>query len=508
MKAELVKAALLPIAVLLSVVFMYWAPAVSQRVVSTLRSASGRAVGMGVLHSAHFDVGVKPSRSVRRGMGLGRRGFFMLADETGAITFPELKKKTDELDAVKKELADVFEQARTESGTFDMSKVTSIDGDSDAKTAWIRERNEKAGVLTAELADLEMLKRSAEIAGESGTGESGALVSKDGKRFVDFLFESPAIKNKPAGGDGPTTQVQLPETRDLRSTRDQIKNALFTTGDGWAPESTRAPRIDYAAEEMPAVVDLVPMITTDQPLYKFMRETLFTNAAGETAEGGDYHEAALKLEEAEEAIRKLTVWIGVTDEQLEDVPGARAYVESRLRFMLEQRLDQRMLYGNPLATPKQLRGFHNTPGLNTQSAAGLAIPDAVLLASAKARVNGQAMTDGVVLHPYDFTRVRLQKTTDGIYIWGHPSQVGPATLWGMKVVESANEEEGAGLTGAFRSQSLLVVRRGVDVQITNSHDEDFVKGKQAIRADFRCALVTIRPGAFTEIDGIEQDPSI
>lgn len=168
--------------------------------------------------------------------------------------------------------------------------------------------------------------------------------------------------------------------------------------------------------------------------------------------------------------------------------------------MLEQRLDQRMLYGNPAATPPQIRGFHNTAGINVENGLDQDIPDVVLNAATKARVVGQDAADGVVLHPYDFTRVRLQKTTDGIYIWGHPSQVGPATMWGMPVVDSANEVEGAGLTGAFARQSLLVVRRGVDVQISNSHGNMFIEGKQAIRADFRAALVTIRPGAFTEME--------
>lgn len=484
--------------------FMYMGPSLAELATRTLRSARARSAGMGVLHANHFDVGVRPSRETRRRMGTGLFGFFMLRDESGAVTFPKLKDAEGKLAAVQKELKEVFDQARTDGGGIDMDKVTTISGTSEEKVAWIQAKNEEAGTLQAEVTELTMLARTAEMvdafddAGEAGSGEP--IDKRVG--FVDMLFDSPAIKDKPSGGAGPQTTIQLPETRQLRSARDQIKNALFETGSGWAPESTRAPRIDYAAEELPAVVDLIPMITTDQPLYKFMRETGFTNAAGETAEGGAYNEATLELEEAEEAVRKLTVYITATDEQLEDVPGARAYVESRLRFMLEQRLDQRLLYGNPNATPPQIRGFHNTTNINTQDATGLAIPDVVLMAMATNRVEGQAVTDGVVLHPYDFTRVRLQKTDDGIYIWGHPSQVGPATLWGVKVVETASEVEGAGLVGAFGTQSLLVVRRGVDVQITNSHADNFINGKQAIRADFRCALVTIRPPAFTELENI------
>jgi len=417
--------------------------------------------------------------------------------------FPKLKDARERYDAVRADLGKVFDEAGPE---LDMSKVTSIEGDSRAKVEWIRAKNEEAGVIAKEVADLEMVLQAAKLAEQGIGGEDGAD-PKDDKVFIDALFESPAFKDKPRGGNGPSSQVLLPHTPVLRSASDQIRNTLFKTTEGFEPESTRSGRIDYSIQEEPTVADLIPMITTDQPLYKFMRETVFTNAVSETPEAGEYPEAALKLEEAEEAIRKLAVWIPVTDEQLEDVPSARAYVESRLRFMIEQRLDQRILHGNPAANPPQIRGFHNTAGINQQDATGLDLPDATLNAVAKVRVEGQDRATAVIYHPYDFVRTRLQRTTDGVYVWGHPSIPGPSTMWGLRVVESAYENEGEALTGAFASQSLLVVRRGVDVQITNAHDDFFIHGKQAIRADFRVALVTIRPKAFTEILNIGETES-
>ncbi|MEX0843404.1 MAG: hypothetical protein WD120_03565 [Gemmatimonadota bacterium] len=46
------------------------------------------------------------------------------------------------------------------------------------------------------------------------------------------------------------------------------------------------------------------------------------------------------------------------------------------------------------------------------------------------------------------------------------------------------------------------VRRGIEVQISNSHSDYFVKGKQAIRADMRVALVIYRASAFSEVTGV------
>jgi len=61
--------------------------------------------------------------------------------------------------------------------------------------------------------------------------------------------------------------------------------------------------------------------------------------------------------------------------------------------------------------------------------------------------------------------------------------------------------ENTALVGDF-SFSELAQRRGIDVQISNSHADFFTNGLQAIRADVRVALVIYRPAAFATVTGI------
>ncbi len=75
-------------------------------------------------------------------------------------------------------------------------------------------------------------------------------------------------------------------------------------------------------------------------------------------------------------------------------------------------------------------------------------------------------------------------------------------MWGIPVIITTAIPEGTGLVGAFRDLSELAVRRGIEVQVSNSHDGNFAQGIQAIRADFRAALVVYRPVAFCKITGI------
>jgi len=113
-----------------------------------------------------------------------------------------------------------------------------------------------------------------------------------------------------------------------------------------------------------------------------------------------------------------------------------------------------------------------------------------------------AFPDAVVLNPADWEEIRLLSTTDGVYLWGGPAMAGPEMIWGVRVVQANALAAGTGLVGDFANFSLCGLRRGIEVQISNAHDDFFIKGKQAVRADFRAVLVWLRPTAFCTVTGI------
>lgn len=399
--------------------------------------------------------------------------------------FPALKEAQAEIDAKQQALATIFEEAGPD---LDMSKVKSVTGGKDAVVARIRELNselEDLGKKRDELKDIAKGARLARRSGESGSeGDDpepapGSLKSA-GKLFAESgLFKSRQVTKEFADFDLKT---------------------LFQRSAGWAPESTRSGLVVLDAQRPVQVTQLLPQIPTEQGAYKYMEETTFTNGAVEISEGSAYGEAALVLTERSKTIEKIGVWLPMTDEQLEDEAGAAAYVDARLPFMVMQRLDGQILNGD--GNTPNITGINQQANIQTQAKGADPTPDAIFKAMTKVRDVGRAITDAVILHPNDWQDIRLLRTADGVYIWGNPSEAGPERIWGVQIVQCDAQAENTGVVGDFGMFSLLVMRRGLEVKVTDTHDDFFIKGKQAIRADLRCATVWIRPEAFATVTGI------
>lgn len=382
------------------------------------------------------------------------------------------------------ELAEIFKEAGPE---FDTGKITKLSGDSAAKVEAIRALNAEMTDLRKQLTEkAELLQiATAAVQGqkEEPPAEGKAEPGRPTKSIGQLFTESAAYKDK-----GAVAHLDV----DVKT--------LFQTSAGWAPESTRSGLlVEYATRPI-QVSDLIPTIPINQAAYKYMEETTFTNNAAEAAQGGTYGEAALALTERSATVEKVAVWLPVTDEQLEDVAGAAAYVDQRLRFMLRQRYDYQILQGN--GTTPNLLGVLNKSGIQTQALGADTVPDAIYKAIVKVRVTGRALPNALVIHPNDWQDVRLLRTTDGIYIWGNPATAGPEMIWGLPVVQSDVATENTAVVGDFANFSLAGLRRGIDVQVTNAHDTYFVEGKQAVRADFRVVLVWTRATAFCTVTGI------
>lgn len=402
------------------------------------------------------------------------------------MSFPALKEARGKYQAARKELADVFAQAGPDR---DMSRVTSIQGSSEDKVDWIRTKNTEVEAALAEVRKLEDVERAAGNASdgsvETGDGSDSRFENRTRESLGRAFVNSAAFKNKTA-----TAHLDV-----------DIRNTLMERTAGFPPESTRTGIVTmFPTRPAPAVVDFIPQLPTGQAAVKYMEETTFTNNAAEAAEGGAYGEAALVLTERNVTVEKIAVWLPITDEQLEDEEMAEAYVEQRLGFMTQQRLDSQVLVGN--GTTPNLRGTENVVGIQTQALGADTTEDAIYKLFTSIEEDGFATPGVVFIRPSKWQTVRLRKTSDGIYIWGPPNQPGPDSVWGVPVVKTTAVTASKAVAGDYATHSFLAIRRGIDVQVTNSHSDFFVSGKQAIRADMRAAMVHLRPKAFGAVTGL------
>ncbi len=281
-----------------------------------------------------------------------------------------------------------------------------------------------------------------------------------------------------------------------------------TRSDLMIPNATRNPN---------AVIDLFSVIPTTQFQYKYLEETTFTNNAAEVAEGGAFGESALAFTEKTENIRKFGVSIPVTEELLADVASVNGYLDSRLRTMLQLRLDDVLIGGSGVAPI--IKGILNVSGINTFNfssyAGNLGRIGQLYQAITEIRKDAFLEPDAILMHPSDWNDVVTAVTTDFAgtsgqgYAGKDPLFVGAGmfgqgvtpSIWGVRVVPSTAISAGTVLVGVFGGglAAHIVSREGMEVAMSDSHDDFFTKDKVMMKASMRLGFPVYRPAAFCSI---------
>lgn len=412
---------------------------------------------------------------------------------------PTLKAMVEEIRAKADEVAVVYAEAGPE---FDFDKVTTLKGDdiksNEDKVTWLQEREKDLADLNAVMAERIELEKSRD--------HSSELIS------VLDLLDHPtnmiaaaveAAKDDPSSSPGfweSFTKAYTSEMKDTEFELDIDVKTLFETTAGWAPETTRTGRVVDAVTRPIQITQVVPTSPTNQSAIVYMEETTLTLNAAEVAEGGAFAESAFELTEQTSNVRKIAHFVPATDEQLEDEASAGGYLDRRMRFGLEQRLDYQIVQGDGNAP--NLDGLMAFAGVQTYALAGEPALDAIHKGITLVNVTGRAIASAILIHSNDWQSIRLVRTADGIYILGPPTEAGPLTLWGLPVVVNQVMTENTAIVGDFANFIELRIKRGVTVKVSDSHDDYFVKGKQAIRADMRAALPIYRAAAFCTVTNI------
>jgi HK97 family phage major capsid protein len=412
----------------------------------------------------------------------------------------------------------IFEQAKRSDGAYDLLKAEAfqhLDSEPEAREI-LRAYEKECDDLHAEVTTLQEmhereqrnlkqinqrkeLERKHIHGVENGHGNGQPFEGRQTMTMGQLVRRYWPDDGRVAGGNRIMLDREFKEWdfRTLNMTEFEMK--VMTTGSGWAPEVTRIPRVVEFAHRPIQVTDLMPVGNTGQAGVAFMEETTSTLAATEVAENALFPEANFAMTERTVNIRKIAVWLSVTDEQLADVDQVAAFIDARLRFAVQQRLDLQILIGDGVAP--NILGFLNTPGIQSQPIGTDDAVEAIYKAMTNVRVTGQAVPSAVILHPANFTPIRLMRSGDGFFLWGPPSEVGPMRVWGVPIVESQAITQGTALTGDFTNFSQLWIRQGAEVLVGYVGD-DFKYGRQAIRCTLRAALAVYRPTAFCTVTGL------
>lgn len=312
-----------------------------------------------------------------------------------------------------------------------------------------------------------------------------------------------AQKQTPAAGDGKSESagmefVSSEAYKSLASgqrekVRLEVKNTVLADGTTTFP--MQRPGIIPGSFAPLTLRQLIPTIQVNVNSVKSLRELAWTNSAAEVAQGAAKPESALTFEEYDVPIQTIAHWIKVSNQLLADAPAVAAYIDTRLRDGLAQRVDRQLLLGD--GTSPNLSGLTDAGNFTAFTAAsGANLVESINKAKYDRWAVGETV-DTAVVNPADWAAMELARegAGTGAYLYGAPGVSGNMSAFGVQIVISANMPAGQFLVGSLRNAATIYQRQGAVVEMGFVND-DFTKNLVTIRAEERLGLAVDRPVAI------------
>ena len=253
--------------------------------------------------------------------------------------------------------------------------------------------------------------------------------------------------------------------------------------------------------ELPNVVAYAfARVPTTSNAISYLKENAFTNSAAETAEGGDKPESKMEFTEADAPVRTIAHFIRVTKQLADDAPALAAYINSRMMYGLNRRIEKQLLNGD--GTGSNLSGIFKTGNFTAHGftednmQATDTILDLIRRCAATMRKSGYT-PNVVFLNPMDFDTLRGMKDTNGNYLMGSPLQAGTDIRpWGLRVIESPEVTEGKFMVADTVMGATIYDRQAPVIEIFEQDANNVTKNLYTIRCECRMAFAVETANAF------------
>ena len=288
-----------------------------------------------------------------------------------------------------------------------------------------------------------------------------------------------------------TDQFKSLAKRETERVRIEIKSTVLADGTTTMP--MQRPGVIPGDFAPITIRQLIPAITVSTNSVNALREASNTNAAAEVAQGAAKPESGVTFAPYNVAIETVAHWIKVSNQLLADAPAVAAYIDTRLRDGLDQRVESQLLNGTGVAPNLSgLLDAGNFVAFTPTSGANLV--ESINKAKYALWATGN-MPDTVVVNPADWSVMELAKETNGAYLYGAPGTNSGMSPFGVQVVLSNHMAAGSFLIGSLRSSSTIFQRESAVVDMGFVND-DFTKNLVTIRAEERLGLAVDRPSGI------------
>ena len=346
-------------------------------------------------------------------------------------------------------------------------------------------------VTKAELIELMSQVKALETAGENVTAlksnvdeialrvlglEEKGVPSNTPKNLSSLLAEKAedlkAMKEK----SGASVQITLKAAGTM---------AESTNITGQVPQAQREVGITRIVRRNPFILELVNVGTIMSNVWEWVEQKNADGGSAMTAEGAAKSQADFDLVVASANVKKVTAYIKITKEMLDDVELMRSEIDQELIELINLKIDEQLLSGSGLTV--NLSGITTTATAWAAGAFALAIPtptkwDVLRTAINQVRVN-LFEPNYIVMHPTDVASMELSKDSTGQYIMPPFAAVDGTIVSGIRVVANTGVTIDKFLVGDFSKYGVRF-KEGVTINVGYEND-DFTKNLVTILAEAR-----------------------
>ena len=261
--------------------------------------------------------------------------------------------------------------------------------------------------------------------------------------------------------------------------------ALSTNVTGQIPQAERETGITRIVRRNPFILELVNVGSIMSNVWEWVEQKNLDGGAAMTAEGAAKSQADFDLVLASANVKKVTAYIKVTKEMLDDVALMRSEINQELTELINLKIDEQLLSG--AGSGNNLTGIITNATAWAAGAFALSIPtptkwDVLRTAINQVRVNLFEPTY-IVMHPTDVTSMELSKDSTGQYIMPPFAAVDGSIVSGIRVVANTGVTIDKFLVGDFNKAGVRF-REGLTINVGYEND-DFTKNLVTILAEAR-----------------------
>lgn len=323
------------------------------------------------------------------------------------------------------------------------------------------------------------------VEGMKSNFEGGSI----GERFVKSEAFRGFRKAHPAGvGSGTPIHVEAKGVGDLADLGMGAKATIDSAVGQQTPLRLPGYR-SMLIDEPITFLDLVTTGTTEASWIEYAQIVSETDNAAIVPEGELKPLSDVTTAKAEAKAHTYADGFDVTNQTLADDGALVAFMDSRIRWHVRNKVEDVLLNGD---TTANVKGILNTTGVQAQAAVGT--DPIATIAAALGKVEAVQVTpQAIVMNPADAWKLSLLKESGVGYLMGNPLQqsLNPSPF-GVRLVKSNRVTAGTFLVGNFSSVQLLI-REALNVMVFNQHKDYAQRNMSYVRAELRALQLFYSP---------------